>query len=79
MKPLAIRPFILLGDGNTWKRKDLYGPPFSVGAVVSVGGGKHNCNPNVAYLHLGILDRSGSKTVEKMTQVMLQAIEFIVT
>lgn len=37
MKPLRIRKFLLLGDGNTWKRKDLDSPPFSVGAVVSVG------------------------------------------
>ena len=78
MKPLRIRPYLLLGDGNTWKRNDLDGPPFSVGAVVSVGGGIHNDNPNRDYLHLGILDRSGDKAVEKMTEVMLHAMEFMV-
>lgn len=78
MRPLRIRPYLLLGDGNTWKRNDLDDPIFAVGAVVSVGGGIHNDNPIRSYLHLGILDRSGDQAVERMTAVMLEAIEFMV-
>lgn len=74
MKPLCIRPYLLLGDGNTWKRNDLD----CIGAVVSIGGGIHNQQGEENYLHLGILDRSGDKAVEKMTRVMLTAIEFMV-
>jgi protein-tyrosine phosphatase len=46
--------------------------------VVSVGGGVHDDNSDRVYLHLGILDHTGNKAVEKMTEEMIQAIEFMV-